>query len=198
MEQLHASLPQPKRLVSHPPEDAAKRILLLDCDNRRREARAEALINRGALVDRAAATFVARTLWKPGTYDLVLVDLRGADADCAAFISFVHGECAHQKFGFYVSQPPYVTASAAECRSSLQRQTLRRADPHPQAADPAPKHGGTGLAVAARRIAAARQLAQIAAQAPEEPQAPEVREERSRGVSVSDAVRLAGRVLGGP
>ena len=55
MEPLHASLPQPQRLLSHPPQEAAKRILLLDCDDRRRVVRAEALMNRGVLVDRAAA-----------------------------------------------------------------------------------------------------------------------------------------------
>jgi len=60
MEPLHAIAPQPPRLPSHPPQDAAKRILLLDRDDRRREVRAEALINRGVLVDRAAETVVAR------------------------------------------------------------------------------------------------------------------------------------------
>lgn len=114
MEQLHAAVSQPQRLLSHAPQDAAKRILLLDCDDRRRHVRAEALIERGVLVDRAAETMVARTLWKPGAYDLVLIDLRGADADCAAFIAYVQGKCAHQKFAFYLAQRPYVTASAAE------------------------------------------------------------------------------------
>jgi len=188
MEPLHASVPQ----------DAAKRILLLDFDNRRREIRAEALINRGVLVDRAAETVVARTLWKPGTYDLVLIDLRGADPDCATFIAFVQGECAHQKFGFYVPQRPYVTASAAECRSSMHQQTLRRAGAdHDPSADPTRSPGGAGVAEAARRIAALRQSARLNAQAREEPQAPEVREERFPAISASDAVKLAGRVLGG-
>ncbi len=198
MEPLHASVPQPQRRLSHPPQEAAKRVLLLDCDDRRREVRAEALINRGVLVDYAAKTVVARTLWKPGTYDLVLIDLRGADADCATFIAFVQGECAHQKFGFYLAQRPYVTASAAECRSSMHQQTLRRAvADHDPSADPTRSPGGTGVAEAARRIAALRQSARLNAQAREEPQAPEVREERFPGISASDAVKLAGRVLGG-
>jgi len=182
MEPLHVSVPQPQRLLSHPPQEAAKRILLLDCDDRRRVVRAEALMNRGVLVDRAAETVVARTLWKPGTYDLVLIDLRGADADCATFIAFVQGECPHQKFGFYLAQRPYVTTSAAECRSSMHQQTLRRAvADHDPSADPTRSPGGTGVAEAARRIAALRQSARLNAQAREEPQAPEVREERSLG-----------------
>jgi hypothetical protein len=198
MEPLHASAPQPQGRVLHPPQDAAKRILLLDCDNRRREIRAEALLNRGILVGRAAKTGVARTLWKPGTYDLVLIDLRGADTDCATFIADVQSECAHQKFGFYLAQPPYVTASAVECRSSMHQQKLRRAGAdQDRSADPLRSPGSTGVAEAARRIANLRQSARLNAQAREEPQALEGREGRSPPVSESDAVRLARRVLGG-
>ncbi len=198
MEPLHAIAPQPQRLPSHPPQDAAKRVLLLDRDDRRREVRAEALINRGILVDRAAETVVARTLWKPSAYDLVLIDLRGADADCATFIAFVQGECPHQKFGFYLAQRPYVTASAAECRSSIHHQTLRRgvAD-HDPSTDPSRGPGGTGVTEAARRIAALRQSARLRAQAREKPQAPEVQEEPFPEISASEAARLARRVLGG-
>jgi hypothetical protein len=147
-------------------------------------------------VDRAAETMVARTLWKPGAYDLVLIDLRGADADCAAFIAFVQGECPHQKFGFYLAQRPYVTASAAECRSSMHQQTLRRAgaNHHPDATR---SPGSTGVAEAARRIAALRRTARLNAPARKEPQAQEVREERFPEISVSDVVKLASRVLGG-
>jgi hypothetical protein len=195
MEPLHAFAPQPQGRLSHPPQDAAKRILLLDCDNRRREIRAEALLNRGILVDCAATTVLARTLWKPGTYHLVLIDLRGADADCATFIASVQGECAHQKFGFYLAQPPYVTASVAECRSSMHQQKLRRAD-QDRSADPLCSPGGTGVAEAARRIAALRQSARLNAQAREEPQALEGREGRFPPISESDAA-MARRVLGG-
>ena len=198
MEPLHASAPQPQGRLSHPPQDAAKRILLLDCDDRRREVRAEALLNRGILVDRASTTVVARTLWKPGTYDLVLIDLRGADADCATFVASVQGECAHQKFGFYLAQPPYVTASVAECRSSMHQQKLRRAEAHQdRSADPTRSPGGTGVAEAARRIAARKQSARLHAQAREEPQALEGREGRFPPIFESDAARLARRVLGG-
>jgi len=191
MEPLHGSAPQPQGRLSHPPQNAAKRILLLDCDDRRREVRAEALLNRGILVDRAAKTVVARTLWKPGTYDLVLIDLRGVDADCATFIASVQSECAHQKFGFYLAQPPYVTASVAECRSSMHQQKLRRAGAdQDRSGDPTRSPGGTRVTEAARRIAALRETARLNAQAREEPQALE-------GRSESDAVRLARRVLGG-
>jgi CheY-like chemotaxis protein len=198
MEQLQASVPKPERLVSPTPQDGAQRILLLDCDNRRREVRAEALMERGVFVDRAAETAVARTLWKSGAYDLVLIDLRGADADCAAFIAWVQDECSHQKFGFYVTQRPYITASAAACRRSMHQLALRSAatDHHPTA-DPNRGPGGTSLSTAVRRIAALRQSAHFRAQLREEPQAAEVREERFSGDSLSDAARHASRVLGG-
>lgn len=193
MERLNSRRPE-----MPPLQDAAKRILLLDCDNRRREVRAEALMSRGALVDCAAETVVARTLWKPNTYDLLLIDMRGADTDCAAFISFVHEECSQQKVGFYVAEPPYVTASVAECRKSIRQQTLGSAVAgRDQLAVPARRPGETGLSVAIRRIAASRQSARLRTQVREQPQGEEVREERSRGVSASDAVKLAARVLGG-
>jgi hypothetical protein len=197
MEQLHASVPQPQQVPSHPLEDAAKRILLLDCDNRRRELRAEALICRGVLVDHAAVTGVARSLWKPGMYDLVLIELSGIDGDCAAFIAFIQGVSGRQKFGFYVAQAPYVTASAEECRSSLEGQKL-----HPgvakscESADPR-RGPGTGLIVAARKIAALRHLARVRAVTRPEPYGADVRDEPPRGSSASEAVRLAGRLLGG-
>jgi hypothetical protein len=194
MEQLPASLPQP---LSHPPQDAAKRILLLDCDTRRRELRAEALVNLGVLVDRAAETIVARTLWKPGLYDLVLIELRGADADCAAFIACVHGECAAQKFGFYVAKPPFVTASVEKCRSSMEEQMSDPMTAQQRRGDPFHSTDGTGLVAACQRIATVRQLGRVRAQAREVERQPEIREERSRGVSASEAIRLAGRILDG-
>lgn len=188
MEQLPAAVSQPQHLLSHAPQDAAKRVLLLDCDDRRRHVRAEALIGRGVLVDRAAETMVARTLWKPGAYDIVLIDLRGADADCAKFIAFVQGECAHQKFGFYLAQSPYVTASAAECRRSMHQETPLHAGADHES-DAIRSAGSTGVGEAARRIAALRRTARLNAEARKEPLA--AREERFPGVSASDAAKLA-------
>jgi CheY-like chemotaxis protein len=198
MEQLHADGIEARRVLAHPAQDAAKRILLLDCQRQRRELRAEALVNRGVLVDRAAETVVARTLWKPGIYDLVLVDLRGADADCAAFIAYVQGESTGQRFGFYLAQAPYVTASARECRDALDEETFRRVAADGNPPGEAGLHcDGTGLKVAARRIAALKQMARIKTQPRETSRLPEFREERARATSVSEAVRRADRLLGG-
>ncbi len=185
-------------LLPPEPPDASNRVLLVDSDDRRRNLRAQALMSRGVVVDGAAETRVARILWKPGAYGLVLIDLRGADADCASFITFVQDERCDQRFGFYLAQPPYVTSSASECRSSMQQQKAQR--PAPGAPPPpAPVDGrnGTGLIAAATRIASLRQAARIRAQARQAPSASELRDDPSREVQVSQALRLAGRILGG-
>lgn len=191
---LDASGPQPQ--LSHPVTEAAVRILILDCDDRRRGRRAEALLNRGVLVDQAAESLRATTLWKAGAYDLVLVELRGADAGCTTFITSVQGECSRQKFGFYLAQRPYLTPSAEQCRRSLHDQ-----EPHDLMVAGQSEylafHQGNRLLVATRRIAAARQLARLQAQTRQFPRAQEVREDVPPAIPASDPVILAHQVLGG-
>ncbi len=189
MEALHASVPP------HFVGDAAVRILLLDCDRQRRDRRAEALVSRGALVDQAAESLTAKTLWKPGTYDLVLVELRGADAGCTAFISSVQGECSRQKFGFYLARPPYLTNSAAQCRRSLLEHKPQPVVVEDQAEDR--RHHRTPLFVATKRIAAARQLGRGQTQIQPDPRMQGLREDNPHRTPASDAVTLARRVLDG-
>ena len=174
------------------PPEAAKRILLLDCDDRRREMRAEALASRGAVVDCAAGTIVARMLWKPGSHDLVLIDLRGAEAEFETFMSFVQAHGGSQKFGFYVAEPPYLTGSAAQCRYSLAQQARV-----PAAAESGQRNrrgGGTGVSVAVRRIAFAKQTAQAQTRATQEAQERELAPKRP---GTSAAMALASRLLDG-
>lgn len=178
-----------QRLPGCPPQEAAKRILLLDCDDRRREIRAEALASRGAVVDCAAGTVVARMLWKPGSHDLVLIDLRGAEAEFETFMTFVQSHRGNQKFGFYVAEPPYLTGSAAQCRGSLAQQAQLPAAAEQRVV------GRTGLSMAVQRIASAKQSApartRVSLDAPE-------RELTAKRPSVSAAMTLASRLLGGP
>ena len=195
MEALHASLPQPQLL--HSAADAAERILLLDCDHQRRKLRAEALVNRGVLVDQAAESVTAKTLWRPGIYDLVLVELRGADAGCTAFIAFVQGGCSRQKFGFYLVRPPYLTASAEQCRTTLQKHTTQKGVVQYRSEGPVSRHDGTRLLVATKGIAAARQLARRQAQTQQERGMQVLREGNLKGIPASDPLTLAQRVLGG-
>ena len=178
-----------QELPGCPPQEAAKRILLLDCDDRRREIRAEALASRGAVVDCAAGTVVARMLWKPGSHDLVLIDLRGAEAEFETFMSFVQSHGGKQKFGFYVAESPYLTGSAAQCRYSLAQQGQ-----HAMAAEHR-GDGRTGLSVAVGRIASAKQSALARTRASLEAQERELAPKRP---SVSAAMTLASRLLGGP
>lgn len=178
--------------------DAASRILLFDHDDRRRRLRVDALRQRGALVDAAAETLAARTLWKPGAYDLLLIDLRGADADCEAFIAFVQQECSGQKFGFYLAHPPYLTGSAAECRTALTADRVHgRNSGRPRPAPAAGNNGESTLATASRRIAAYRQGAEIRARAQEYRRPSAAREEPSPAPAESHALQLARRLLGG-
>lgn len=192
MEALDVSGPQPQ--LSHPVTDAAVRILLLDCDDLRRGRRAEALLNHGVLVDQAAKSLNATNLWKAGAYDLVLVELRGADAGCTAFISSVQGERVRQKFGFYLACRPYLTASAEHCRRSLQEHAE---DVAVESAGKSCRQDGNRLLVATKRIAAARQLARVQAQTQHFQRTQEPRDDNSRAIPASDPVTLARQVLGG-
>ena len=178
------------------PPEVARRVLLLDCNDRRRKTRADALIKRGAMVDSAAETIAARILWKPGAYDLLLIDLRGVDADCTAFISFVLRAYGTQRFGYYMEQPPYVTASASECRSSMQQKTSPDpADPRPQSVGTADR-GGNNLSVAARQIAAFKQGVRIRLEAQVAQEPPDLAIVETPSVSAADALKIASRILG--
>jgi len=183
------------RFLSAQPQDAAKKILLLDCDDRRRGIRAEALLEAGAVVDVASETQMARTLWKEGSYDLVLVDLRGADGECEAFLLATQADCMRQKFGFFISQRPYITTSAAECRIAIRQELTAVTDDPKSASEPAPApRETTGLAVATRKIRAARHVARAAAN--QRLLAEEMEQQRVRVERDSEALQLAKRMLG--
>ena len=155
-------------------------------------------MKRGAQVDSAAETIAARTLWKPGAYDLLLIDLRGVDADCTAFLSFVHRECGNQRFGYYIEQPPYLTASASECRSSMQLKASCGPAAHAPQSVSDDDRGGNNISVAARRIAAFKQgvRIRIGAQVAQEPRDLTIRVGEESSVLVSNAMKIASRILG--
>ncbi len=180
-----------RRLPGCSPQEAAKRILLLDCDDRRREIRAEALASRGAVVDCAAGTVVARMLWKPGSHDLVLIDLRGAEAEFETFMSFVQAQPGCQQFGFYVAEPPYLTHSAARCRRSLAQAAQAAPADSPE---PGRRGGDIGLSVAVQHIAAARRRPNATRKAASPVLEPDLAPKRP---TVSAAMSRASRLLGG-
>jgi hypothetical protein len=173
--------------MAQPRQTADKRILLLDGNLERRNSRTKALTDRGALVDGAGNGADARLLWNPGSHELVMIELRNADADIEEFYVYAHAVFRDQRFGFYLTEQPYVTGSYVEYEATRESEVA----PPPSkarafAADAKPRLYQVGLPEAARRIAAIQQLLgqRAAGNAP-----------RVLAVSVSDAMKIAHCVL---
>src|SRR5437868_374754 len=82
-------------------------VLLLDKDAERRAARAGAMRAQGMTVDCAVNNREARRLWKPGSHQMVMIDMRGA-AEFHDFYDEVRASSATQRFAFFTAAPPYV------------------------------------------------------------------------------------------
>jgi hypothetical protein len=173
-----------------PPQAAIvrNRVLLLDADDSSRDGRAKALRLRGALVDSVSSGADARSLWKPGSHDVVLIDLRSAGPDIHDFYEFAHGASGAQKFGFYLARPPYLAASRAEYETAKGKEGAVRPSPR----NPLLRPPGTaaryrvGVPEAAQRIAAAKRLSRSHV---------ENENAKPHGLSFSEAVKHAERVL---
>jgi hypothetical protein len=138
--------PDPLSRPPSPPAAANGRILLLDCDTRRRDARATALRERGVLVDSVGTGEDARSLWKPGTHKLVLIEFRSASPDVYDFHQYAQGACSRQKFGFYIAKPPYLTSSYIKYEADAGQQgrfrlNLPKAPRHLSVANPLRRSG---------------------------------------------------------
>jgi hypothetical protein len=172
-----------------PPEQCGDetRILLLDANDARRDNRTKALRDRGVQVDCAGNAEHARTLWKPGSHEIVLIEFRNAGEEIHDFHRYACNMRKKQKFGFYVGDPPYLTRSHRQCESVMEGSPIRDSS---ALAESLGEDGSyrTGLHEAARRIATVRRLTRPATTNSNAP---------SRGASVSDAMRIANRVLGG-
>jgi len=180
---------QPDALRRPEPPVLHNRILLLDGNSDSRDTRANALRSRGAIVDSVGNGADARSLWKPGSHDVVLIDFSGAGADLRDFYDYAHTARVEQKFGFYIATSPYLTTSFARYESA------RHEVPSPRPVERLQNHESrarvdnryrTGVPEAARRIAAAKLLSRPVAL--NEQAAP-------RGISFADAVKNAQRVL---
>jgi CheY-like chemotaxis protein len=167
-----------------------RRILLLDANSTSREARAKALRDRGVNVDCVAGSQDARMVWRPGAYEIVLIDFRTTGEDGRDFHRYAAFSARKQKFGFYMSGAPYLTSSRRQCESAAATVILEPAEAPPDAAKLEWKDGEcqTGLCEAARRIATLRRLTHPGA-------APEGA--KSRGLPAAEAMRIASQVLDG-
>jgi hypothetical protein len=175
--------------VAQPRQMADRRILLLDGDLERRNSRMKALTDRGAQVDGVGTGADARSLWNPGSHELVMIELRNAGADVEEFYAYAHAVFRKQRFGFYLTAQPYVTHSYVEYEATRESE----AAPPPSkarafAGDAGPRLYQVGLPEAARRIAAIRRLVSPR---------PAGSDPGVRAVPVSDAMKIAQRVLTG-
>jgi DNA-binding NtrC family response regulator len=184
---------QPAVFLNKPPPPLtpvpSKRILLLDCGTTSRDTRTTALRALGATVDCVGNGADARSLWKPGSHQIVLIDFRSAGADVHDFYRHVQETCSDQKFGFYTANPPYLTKSPMPCEPAGDQENSSPASQQLQglvreAVATARVH--VGVTEAARRIALIRTAARSGTVNGQE---------RPHHVSFSDAVKMAERVV---
>lgn len=122
------------------PSNFESNILLLDAAEPRQLARAAALRSAGATVQCARTAEAARLLWKPGSHQLVIIELDDAGADFRQFYDYARAACASQAFAFYIAEPPYLASTPdaqpgkrravrefAPARGGAQRRALERA-----------------------------------------------------------------------
>jgi hypothetical protein len=133
----------------------------------------------------------ARSLWKPGSHDIVLIEFRSAGDDVHDFYRHVQETCSDQKFGFYTANPPYLTSSPMPSEPAFDQEISSPAPASQQwqglvreAVATARVH--VGVTEAARRIALIKKAARSGAANGQE---------RPQRMSFSDAVKIAERVV---
>lgn len=100
---------------SRPSSSTADKILLVGGDPRANELRATVLRSQGAQVDTAADPSEARSLWRPGVYALMLIDVRrhlpGEVLDVCRHIRDFYPK---QRIAFIVGPPRYLSTTWPE------------------------------------------------------------------------------------
>ena len=124
--------------MSHPPLRGrpalgGKAVLLIDCNQFARDVRTSVLESNGIKVCVAEDLFVARFLWKPKTYDLILRDVRRyLPGEVVEFYAQVKDASPRQRFAFLVGPPVYVSPTwpnelvAAERQPQQWAETVKR------------------------------------------------------------------------
>jgi hypothetical protein len=168
-----------------PPSPFERNILLLDVTETRSLARATALRTLGATVQCAFTVEAARSAWKPGSHQLVMIDLSDGGVVFQQFYQDAQAASAKQAFAFYTSEPPYLSSTpveASDATSSAPRRRIAAAKPGAKVDN----GGRSQMAAATGRIAALR---------------PRERGERStkagRSLSFGDAVKAAENIANG-
>jgi len=94
-----------------PPTPAKKRVLLIDASHAKRDLRAEILRKLGIDVDSAADIAEARSWWRPGLYDLVLINMEKGQGQRDKFCDDLRTATPSQRLAFLVGQPEYLAGS---------------------------------------------------------------------------------------
>lgn len=102
--------------VSAPTPDLVKKkkVLLIDTSHAKRDLRAEVLRKFGMDVDSAADIAEARSWWRPGLYDLVLINMENARSQRDKFCDDLRSATPSQRLAFLVGQPEYLAGSPNE------------------------------------------------------------------------------------
>jgi hypothetical protein len=185
-----ASKTRPEATAPRLPESAFERnVLLLDATEERLFARAAAMRALGATVQCASTADAARSTWKPGSHQLVMIDLNGAGTDFNDFYQYARTTSTKQAFAFYIAEPPYL--SSTPDGAGVRPARRRNADAAQPGNGALALDGDHSVAEAARRIASVRLLVQPPAETAEPSAA------ATRSLSFSAAVKAAERLAGG-
>jgi CheY-like chemotaxis protein len=98
-------------LPSIPPILHKKRVLLVDISPASRDLRAEVMRKRGMEVDCAADIGEARSWWRAGLYNLVLIHMEIGTGQRDKFCEDVRGAAPPQQLAFLVGKPEYLADS---------------------------------------------------------------------------------------
>jgi CheY-like chemotaxis protein len=89
---------------------AGKKVLLIDCNQPTREARAAVLRSHGIEVQEAESLQAARFLWQPNVYDLILLDVRRhLPGEALEFYEQIRTTSPNEHFAFLVGPPVYLS-----------------------------------------------------------------------------------------
>ena len=143
-----------------PPAPAKKRVLLIDASHAKRDLRAEVLRKLGMDVDSAADIAEARSWWRPGLYDLVLINMEKGQGQRDKFCDDVRSATPSQRLAFLVGQPEYLAGSPnANEESAPENGNEQAAIGNAKVTvhlDPGDMSQRWGILEASRRISAAR------------------------------------------
>ncbi len=167
-------------------------VLVLDSDPDRLRARGLAMETRGVNVTCSGSASRARSVWKPGSHFLVLIEFGGAGPQFEEFHRYAAKAHEPQAFGFYTSQPPYLSVAMPPTASfnslPVSSADIAHAASHAAKANTAPAQGvpmHAGLiAEASQLIAAIRPLAR-----------PKREHQAGSSLSFSQAVKAAERLV---